>query len=78
MQQAYLGVNVAKVAIPALERAVAAARANYDQVDGRFKQGLADSVELADAEETRRALRPGNEKNNVGETRERSGIVRNQ
>jgi outer membrane protein TolC len=53
VQQAYVGVGVARAAIPALERAVEAARANYDQVEARFKSGLADSVELADAEALR-------------------------
>ena len=53
VQQSYLSVQVAKAALPALERAVEAARANYDQAEARFKQGLADAVELADAEALR-------------------------
>jgi outer membrane protein len=53
VQQAYLAVGVAKSALPALERAVEAARANYAQVDARFQSGLADAVALADAEALR-------------------------
>jgi outer membrane protein TolC len=36
--------------VPALQRALDAARANEDQVDARFRAGLATAVELADAE----------------------------
>jgi outer membrane protein TolC len=50
VQQAYLGVTVAVAAIPALERAVDAARANYAQAEARFNAGLSDVVEIADAE----------------------------
>ncbi len=53
VQQAYLAFGVARSAVPALERALEAARANYDQVEARFKSGLADAVELADAEALR-------------------------
>ena len=53
VQQAYLAVGVARSALPALERAVEAARANYDQAEARFKSGLGDTVELADAEALR-------------------------
>ena len=53
VQQTYLQVGIARSQIPALERALEAARANYDQVDARFKSGLADAVELADAEALR-------------------------
>ncbi len=53
MQQAYLAVGVARAALPALERAVEAARANYAQAEARFKAGLSDTVELADAEALR-------------------------
>ena len=44
---------MAKDALPALERAVEAAHANYDQADARFKAGLGNGVELADAEALR-------------------------
>ncbi len=53
VQQAYLAVGVAKAALPALERALEAARANYDQADARFKAGIGNAVELADAEALR-------------------------
>jgi outer membrane protein len=44
---------VAKSALPGLERAAEAARANYAQFEARFQSGLADAVELADAEALR-------------------------
>ena len=50
---AFGGVNVAREVLPGLERAVAAARANYAQADARFRAGLGTSVELADAEALR-------------------------
>jgi outer membrane protein TolC len=53
VQQAYLGASVARSAIPALLRALEAARANYDQAEARFNAGLGDAVELADAEALR-------------------------
>ncbi len=53
IQQAYLSVSVAKAAIPALERAVEAGRANEAQAEARFNAGIADTVELADAEALR-------------------------
>jgi outer membrane protein len=53
VQQCYLAVGVAKAVLPMLERAVGAARANYDQADARFKSGLGNAVELADAEALR-------------------------
>jgi outer membrane protein TolC len=53
VHQTYLAVGVAKAALPALERGVEAARANYDQAEARFRSGLGDAVELADAEALR-------------------------
>jgi outer membrane protein len=53
VQQAYLAVGVARSALPALERAVEAARANDAQAEARFEAGLSDTVELADAEALR-------------------------
>jgi outer membrane protein TolC len=50
IREAYVGVIVARDALPGLERAVEAAVANYAQADARFKAGLGTSVELADAE----------------------------
>jgi outer membrane protein len=48
--QAYVELQVSHSALPALQRSLDAARANEDQVDARFKAGLATAVELADAE----------------------------
>jgi outer membrane protein TolC len=53
IRQAYVAVDVARTALPGLQRAVEAARANYAQADARFKSGLGTSVELADAEAIR-------------------------
>ncbi len=53
IRQAYVAVDVARTALPGLERSVIAARANYAQADARFKSGLGTSVELADAEAIR-------------------------
>lgn len=53
VQRAYIAVTVARDAVPGLERAVTAAVANYAQADARFKAGLGDAVELADAEALR-------------------------
>ncbi len=53
VQRAYIAVEVARDALPGLERAAAAAVANYEQADARFKAGLGTAVELADAEALR-------------------------
>lgn len=53
VREAYVAVDVAHDALPHLQRAVEAARANYDQADARFRAGLGTSVELADAEAVR-------------------------
>lgn len=53
VEQAYVGVVVAREAVPSLEHELEAARANYAQADARFKAGLGTSVELADAEALR-------------------------
>jgi outer membrane protein TolC len=53
LQQAYVAFTAARAALPALERSVEAARANYDQAEARFKSGLGNAVELADAEALR-------------------------
>jgi outer membrane protein TolC len=53
IREAYVGVDVARAALPGLQHSVAAARANYDQADARFRAGLGTSVELADAEAVR-------------------------
>ena len=53
IQQAYVAERIAQASLPALERAVRAAQANYEQVDARFRSGLSNGVELADAEALR-------------------------
>jgi outer membrane protein len=53
IREAYVAVEVARAVLPNLERAVAAAQANYAQADARFKAGIGTSVELADAESLR-------------------------
>jgi len=50
---AYAAVNVARTALPGLQRSVDAARANYAQAEARFRAGLGTSIELADAEALR-------------------------
>jgi outer membrane protein len=49
----YVQVQVARSALVALENQVTAARANYDQADARFRAGIGNAVELADAEAVR-------------------------
>ena len=49
----YTAFDVAHQALPGLQQAVIAARANYDQADARFRAGLGTAVELADAEDLR-------------------------
>ena len=46
-------VEVSRQAIAALQNQVVAARANYDQADARFRAGIGNAVELADAEAVR-------------------------
>jgi outer membrane protein len=53
VRQAYVQVGVARSALVALENAVIAAHANYDQADARFRAGIGNAVELADAEAVR-------------------------
>jgi outer membrane protein len=53
VRQTYVQVEVARSALAALEKAVVAARANYDQADARFRAGIGNAVELADAEAVR-------------------------
>lgn len=53
VRRAWVAVDIAKSALPALERAVTAAEANYAQAEARFKSGLGTSIELADAENVR-------------------------
>jgi outer membrane protein TolC len=48
--QAYVDLQVAQRALPALQRAVDAGRANEQQAEARFKGGLGTIVELTDSE----------------------------
>jgi len=50
VQQDSVNFQAALEAVPALERSLDAAKANAAQADARFKAGLGNSVELADAE----------------------------
>jgi outer membrane protein TolC len=53
IEKAYVQVKVANAALPALKSAVTGAVANYAQADARFRAGLGNAVELADAEALR-------------------------
>jgi outer membrane protein len=53
IRKAYVVVDVARTSLPSLEGAVDAARANYAQADARFRAGMGNSIELADAEALR-------------------------
>jgi outer membrane protein len=53
VRQTFVEVGVARSALVALENAVVASRANYDQADARFRAGIGNAVELADAEAIR-------------------------
>ena len=50
IDRAYVELDMAQAAVPALQRAVDAATANQAQADARFRAGLGDAVELADSE----------------------------
>lgn len=49
VRKSYIAVEVARAALPALERAVTAARVNYDQADAYFRNGLGTTVDRSDA-----------------------------
>ena len=53
VRQAYVRFQVANATLGALKNVVTAAHANYDQADARFRAGMGDAVELADAESVR-------------------------
>ena len=53
VRESYVKVQVARSAVEALANAVVVARANYDQADARFRAGIGNAVELADAEAVR-------------------------
>lgn len=50
LQRAYLATQVARSALVGLEQSLEAARLNYAQAEARWKAGLGNAVELADAE----------------------------
>jgi outer membrane protein len=53
VRRTFAQVEVSRSAIVALQNQVVAARANYDQADARFKAGIGNAVELADADAVR-------------------------
>jgi outer membrane protein len=53
VRETYEKVQVARSAVVALQNAVVAARANWEQADARFRAGIGNAVELADAEAVR-------------------------
>jgi outer membrane protein TolC len=53
VQKTFAQVQVSRSAISALQNQVVAARANYDQAEARFRSGIGNAVELADAEAVR-------------------------
>ncbi len=50
VRRTFAQVQVSRSAIVALQNQVIAARANYDQADARFRAGVGNAVELADAD----------------------------
>jgi outer membrane protein len=50
VQKAYVDLIFTQQALPALEKTLTAARANYAQAEARFRNELGTSVELADAQ----------------------------
>jgi outer membrane protein TolC len=53
VRQGYVARDVARAALPSLERSLQAAQDNWAQADARFRAGMGTSVELADAEALR-------------------------
>lgn len=53
VEQAHINAETARDALPVLRRSLDAAVANYAQADARFRSGLGNAVELADAEALR-------------------------
>jgi outer membrane protein len=50
VQQSSVALNTAEQAVPALQRSVAAAQANFAQANARAHAGLSSQIELADAD----------------------------
>ncbi len=53
VRRTYVEVQVASSSLGVLRNEVVAAHANYDQADARFRAGIGNAVELADAESVR-------------------------
>jgi outer membrane protein len=53
VRETYEQVQVSRSAVTALENSVVVARANWEQADARFRAGIGNAVELADAEAVR-------------------------
>ena len=53
IERTYVRLEQARIALPALQRSLDGAVANYAQAEARFKSGLGDQVELADADSIR-------------------------
>jgi len=53
VRETYEQVQVSRSAVVALESSVVTARANWEQADARFRAGIGNAVELADAEAVR-------------------------
>lgn len=53
VRRTFTQVEVSRSAIVALQNQVLAARANYEQADARFRAGIGNAVELADADAVR-------------------------
>jgi outer membrane protein len=53
IERTYVRFEQARVVLPALQKSLAGALANYAQAEARFKAGLGDQVELADADSIR-------------------------
>ena len=53
IERAYLALEQARATLPALQRSVDGAVANYAQAEARFSAGLGNQVELADADSLR-------------------------
>jgi outer membrane protein len=53
VRETYEEVQVARSAVVAVQNAVVAARANWEQADARFRAGMGNAVEVADAEAVR-------------------------
>jgi outer membrane protein len=53
VRKTYVQVQIAGSALTSLRNTVVAAQANYEQADARFRAGIGNAVELADAETVR-------------------------